>query len=150
MYGIVPFKHHGLVNVFKSLDDMFKRSWLDLPVNEFGSDFGGDWLPPVDLSETKELLTVKIELPGLEKKDIDLSVDNGLLTIKGEKKEEKEETDKHFHRIERSYGSFARTIALPVDVKEDKVDATFKDGILTVTLPKTKEELKKVTHVKIH
>ncbi|MBU0484738.1 MAG: Hsp20/alpha crystallin family protein [Proteobacteria bacterium] len=150
MYGIVPFRSQGLASVLRNMDEIFKRVWHDIPLNEWNVDFGGDWLPPVDLTESKDSVTVKVELPGLEKKDVDLTVNEGLLTIKGEKKEEKKETDKYFHRIERSFGSFIRTFRLPAGVKEDKVKAEFKDGVLIVTLPKAEEEIKKVTHVEIH
>ena len=150
MYGLIPFRRYGLASVLSNMDDIFKRVWHDFPLNEWSADFGGDWLPPVDLTESKDSIIVKVELPGLEKKDIDLTVKQGLLTIKGQKKEEKEETDKLCHRVERSFGSFIRTFRLPAGVKEDKVDAKFKDGILEITLPKAEGDNKKITHVEIY
>jgi HSP20 family protein len=103
--------------------------------------------PRVDLSETNKEIRVSAELPGMEEKDIDVSLTRDTLTIEGEKKEEKEEKDKDYYRMERSYGSFTRSIPLPVEVDTDKVQATFKKGVLEITLPKTAKaiaETKKV------
>jgi HSP20 family protein len=80
---------------------------------------------------------VKAEVPGMDAKDIQLSLQGEMLTVRGEKKQEKEEKDERYHRVERSYGSFMRSIRLPVAVDASKVTATFKNGLLTVTLPKT-------------
>jgi HSP20 family protein len=99
----------------------------------------GEWEPTLDLSETKDAVIVKAELPGVEPKDIAVSLQEGTLTIKGEKEAEKEEKDKRYHRVERSYGAFFRSIRLPAAVDAGKVTAAFKDGVLTVTLPKLPE-----------
>ena len=104
--------------------------------------------PRVDVSETEKEIKVSAELPGMEEKDIDLSLTREALTIKGEKKGEAEEKGKDFYRMERTYGSFTRTIPLPVEVDTDKVEATFKKGVLDITLPKTAkaiEETKKIS-----
>jgi len=103
----------------------------------------GEWLPSIDVAETKGDLLVKAELPGMDPKDIDISLHEGILTIKGEKKQEKEEKEEGYHLIERSYGSFTRSIRLPKDVQSDKINASFKNGILKVVLPKTEEAKKK-------
>jgi len=95
------------------------------------------WMPSLDLAETKDALMVKVETPGIDPKDIQVTLQENLLTIKGEKKHEKEEKDERHHRVERSYGAFTRTVRLPVAVDGGKVDAKFKNGLLTVTLPKT-------------
>ena len=92
--------------------------------------------PSIDLSETDSEVVVKAEMPGMQPEDIDLSVENSSLLLKGEKKEEHEDTQKNYHRIERSYGSFYRAVTLPSQVDEDQVKATFKNGVLTITLPK--------------
>ncbi|MEK7387092.1 MAG: Hsp20/alpha crystallin family protein [candidate division NC10 bacterium] len=97
----------------------------------------GAWAPKLDFSETKDAFVVKAEVPGVEQKDISVSIQDQMLTIKGEKHKEKEEKDEKYHRVERSWGAFARTIALPAGVDTGKVDATFKDGVLSVKLPKT-------------
>ena len=99
----------------------------------------GDWAPTVDVTEDKDTITVKAELPGVEQKDIAVSLQDGMLSIKGEKRAEKEEKDKRYHRVERSYGAFYRSIQLPSAVDAAKVAATFKDGVVTITLPKAPE-----------
>jgi HSP20 family protein len=97
------------------------------------------WNPTVDVSEDKESVIIKAEMPGMKKEDVKISVQDNVLTLKGEKKQEKEEKDKNYHRIERSYGSFCRSFQLPTSVKTDKIKANYKDGVLSVTLPKTEE-----------
>jgi len=99
------------------------------------------WLPAVDVSETGDKITVKAEIPGMEAKDIEISMVGDTLTLKGEKKAEREEKEENYHMVERSYGSFSRTMKLPATVDADKVEATYKNGVLTVVLPK-KEEVK--------
>jgi HSP20 family protein len=99
----------------------------------------GVWTPSVDVSETKDNVIINAEIPGMSKEDVKLSVQNNVLTLSGERKQEKEEKDANYHRIERSYGSFSRSFTLPASVKPDKVKATYKDGILKITLPKSEE-----------
>jgi HSP20 family protein len=99
----------------------------------------GVWSPSVDVSETKDNVVIKAEIPGMTKDDVKISIQDNVITLKGEKKQEKEEKDANYHRIERSYGSFCRSFTLPAAVKADKIKATYKDGILNVTLPKTEE-----------
>jgi HSP20 family protein len=113
-------------------DRFFERGWPKLAEL-------GEWEPTLDLSETKDAVIVKAELPGVEQKDIAVSLQEGMLTIKGEKEAEKEEKDKRHHRVERSYGAFFRSIRLPAAVDASKVTAAFKDGVLTVTLLKLPE-----------
>jgi len=104
-----------------------------------------DFTPAFDVSETENELIVRAEIPGMEKKDIDIHLTDGVLTIKGEKRHEKEDKEENYHRIERSYGAFSRTMRLPFEVETDKVDATYKDGVLKVTLPKSETaKLKKI------
>jgi HSP20 family protein len=109
----------------------------------------GEWLPSLDVSETKNILVVKAELPGMDPKDIDISLSDGMLTIKGEKKQEKEEKEENYHLIERSYGTFARMVRLPKEVKRDKISASYKNGILKVILPKSEEAKKKEIKIKV-
>ena len=94
------------------------------------------WRPSIDIEENNGNLMVKAEIPGMDKKDIKVVVKDDMLTISGERKRENETKEKTFHRIERSYGQFRRMIRLPAEVDPDKVKATYKDGILNVTLPK--------------
>jgi HSP20 family protein len=96
--------------------------------------------PAFDISETDNEIHVKAELPGMNPNEIEITLTGDLLTIKGEKKEEKEEKGKNFHRRERRYGSFSRSFRLPVEVKADSINAGYKDGVLTVTVPKAEEE----------
>ena len=99
------------------------------------------WVPSVDVSETDDKIVVKAEIPGMDSKDIDISLSGDILTIKGEKKSEREEKEENYHLVERSYGTFARSLRLPVGVEADKIEASYKQGVLTVTCPK-KEEVK--------
>ena len=99
-----------------------------------------DWAPPVDVFETgQHELVLKAELPGVKKEDIDLKVENNILTIRGDRKREVETKEDGYHRIERSYGSFARSFTLPSTVNAEGVKADYKDGVLTVTLPAREE-----------
>ncbi len=103
--------------------------------------FTGTWAPPVDIYETKDKITLKAELPGFDEKQINLRFEDGILTLEGERKFEKESGDENYHRVERSYGKFVRTFALPAGVEGDRIAASFSNGVLTVDLPK-REEMK--------
>lgn len=93
--------------------------------------------PNVDVSSTDKEYTITVEVPGVDEKDVKLELANdGQLTIRGEKKQEKEQKDKNFHRVERSYGSFQRTLSLPEDANRETINATFKNGVLTITCPR--------------
>jgi HSP20 family protein len=106
------------------------------------------WSPAVDIYETENELVLKADVPDVDPKDIDVRVENQTLTISGERKfEEEEKTSKGFHRIERSYGSFVRSFAVPNSFDTDKINAGFKNGVLTVTLPK--KEAAKPRQVKV-
>ncbi|MBA2354497.1 MAG: Hsp20/alpha crystallin family protein [Acidobacteria bacterium] len=102
----------------------------------------GDWMPPVDIYESADQQVVlKAELPGVSREDIDLRVENNTLTLRGERRRDSEVKDEQFHRVERSYGAFSRSFALPSRIDAEQVRADFKDGVLTITLP-TKAEAK--------
>jgi HSP20 family protein len=109
-----------------------------------------EWAPKLDVSETKEAVLVKAELPGVEPNEISLSLQGDLLMLKGEKSQEKEEKDEQFHRVERSYGAFLRAVRLPTSVDASKVTAGFKNGVLTVTLPKAGAERPRRIAVQTH
>lgn len=98
-----------------------------------------DWSPTVDIEETEGEFLVTAELPGVEKKDIHIKLENGSLIVQGERRVEKEETQKKLHRIERSYGSFFRSFALPEEIDREKISADYEDGLLKVHLPKAPE-----------
>ncbi len=108
----------------------------------------GNWVPAVDVSETEDNILVKAEIPGMDSKDIDVTVQGDILLIKGEKKEEKETKEENFHRIERRRGTFARSIRIPVPVDADNITAKYDKGVLTVTLPKKEESKAKQITVK--
>jgi HSP20 family protein len=130
----------------REMDRLFERflgGFPSLDISAVGE------MPRLDLAETKDNVTVKAELPGLEAKDLEISISGQTLTIKGEKKQEKEEKDEHRHLIERSYGAFSRTVALPAPVASDKIKATFKNGVLTITLPKTEDAKRKSIPIKV-
>ena len=108
-----------------------------------------DWAPSVDITETNEAFVIKAELPGVNKDDVKVAVEDGVVRIQGERKQEKEEKDKKFHRVERSYGSFMRTFGLPANVDEAKIQAQYKDGVLTVQLPKSPTAKPKAVDIKV-
>jgi HSP20 family protein len=106
-------------------------------------------MPAVDVSETDKAYEITAELPGLDEKNIEVKLANGVLSIKGEKQEEKEEKEKDYYRRERSFGSFERSFQVPDDVEEDKIAASFKNGILSVTLPKSAEAQKQAKKIEV-
>jgi len=125
----------------------FSRGFDVVPRSGFGWE---DFQPRVDLRETDEAILVTAEMPGLEAKDFDIELSEGMLRLKGEKRHEYEEKEKgRIHRVERSYGSFERVIALPCEVETDKVTAEYQNGLLTVTLPKAPEAKRSVRHIEV-
>jgi HSP20 family protein len=118
-------------------------------VNRLFSDQGTarPWAPSVDILETDNELVLKADVPGVELKDIDIRIENGTLTVKGERKFEREEKNKGFHRLERSYGSFVRYFTLPDTVDTENVKADYQNGVLTITLPK--KEVAKPKAIKV-
>ena len=117
----------------------------------FGREFGiiGGWSPSLDIFEDKDHVFVKIELPGMKKEEIDISLQNGMLIISGERKKESEIHEGETFRSERFFGRFHRTVSLPTEVDATQVKASYKDGILTVELPKTEEAKPKQIEVKV-
>ena len=108
-----------------------------------------DWVPSVDVSETDGEYQIKAEIPDVKKEDVKVTLEDGVLTIQGERKQEKEEKGKRYHRVERSYGSFVRSFTLPDLVDEEKVKAEFKDGVLNLQLPKSEKTKPKAIEVKV-
>lgn len=108
--------------------------------------FGG-WIPPVDIYETPEKVVIEAEVPGVEKDNIKIEYSNGVLTIKGERKLEKEVKEEDYHRLERAYGSFQRSFSIPSTIDPDKINATYKNGVLKIELPK--QEKAKPKEIKI-
>ncbi|MGA9408796.1 MAG: Hsp20/alpha crystallin family protein [Bacteroidota bacterium] len=133
--------HNEMNRVFS---DFFRGDLVDN-----GSFFPGDWGPAVDLSETDDSYIIRAEIPGMKKEDVKITLLDSLVTIRGEKKNEAEEKNGTYHRIERSYGSFERSFNLPGGVKSGDIEAKYNDGLLTITLPKTEEAKEKVHDIKI-
>ncbi len=131
-----PFRE--LEDVSNRLNNFFRRPAASA---DSGQDMlaMADWAPSVDISETDTAYMVKAEIPGVKKEDVKVTLQDGMLTIQGERKQEKEENGKKFHRIERSYGSFVRSFRVPGDADENSVKAEFKDGLLNVTLGKSEK-----------
>ena len=109
----------------------------------------GEWAPALDLSEKKDHFVVKAEVPGIEPKDLDISLNDGMLMIRGEKKQEKEEKDGNYYFLERDYGAFSRSVRLPGEVRPDRIKASHKDGVLTILLPKSEEAKKKEIKIRV-
>jgi HSP20 family protein len=107
-----------------------------------------EWAPAVDVSETADKVTIKAEVPGMEPKNLDISLSGDVLTIKGEKKSEHEEKKENYHLVERSYGSFSRSLRLPAAVEAEKIEATYEQGVLTITCPKKEEVRPKPIEIK--
>ncbi|HOV91076.1 MAG TPA: Hsp20/alpha crystallin family protein [Syntrophorhabdaceae bacterium] len=124
----------------KEMDNIWDTFFDRRPVR---GDGVSEWMPSLDVSETKNSYIVKAEVPGIDPKDVEISLSENVLTIKGEKKQEKEEENENYHIIERSYGGFTRSFKLPGQIQGDKVKANYKNGILKITLPKTEEAKKK-------
>jgi HSP20 family protein len=99
----------------------------------------GAWMPPVDIVETKDKINLNIELPGFRENQVDLTIEDGVLTVKGERKFEKKDNEENYHRIERAYGSFVRSFTLPTSVEQSRINANFADGVLHIDMPKREE-----------
>ena len=135
MFALTPIlRRTGLLN--RPERDFFDRFFADFALPSIAFE-DTEWMPAFDMSETDKELIVKGEVPGMDKKDINITVSDGMLTIRGEKKHEKKEENEQYHRVERRYGAFSRTIRLPHEVEADKVDATYKEGVLSIRLPKS-------------
>jgi HSP20 family protein len=125
-----------------SLQERMNRLFSDFRGRPLGGEeeiSQGAWVPPVDIYETPESLVLKAELPGIGRENINIEVKDSTLTLKGEKKFEKDVSDENYRRVERTYGAFQRAFTLPSTIQQDKVKAKFKDGILEITLPKMEE-----------
>lgn len=133
----------------RQMNELFGSFFDDTPSLFNGHGIAGGFAPKFDISETDKAIEVNAELPGMEEKDIDISIENNVLSIRGEKRSEEKKDEKNYHLTERSYGTFQRRFSLPEGVDLDKVKAKFNNGVLTMELPKTAESRKKVTKIKI-
>jgi HSP20 family protein len=109
----------------------------------------GNWMPSVDVKETKESLQIFTELAGIDPKDVEVTVESGVLTLKGQRNFEKAVEGESYHRVERAYGSFERSFTLPTNVDPDKIQATYKHGVLELSLPKREEAKPRAIAIKI-
>jgi HSP20 family protein len=138
-------------NPFVELDEIqqrLNRLFLDRSAKTGDASFA-DFMPPVDIEETETEFVVKADLPDVKKDEIKIHVQEGVLAIEGERKHTKEEKGKRFHKVEREYGRFVRRFALPIELDAEKVHAEFKDGVLTVTLPKAPAATPKMIDVTV-
>jgi HSP20 family protein len=137
---------------FSAMDEMFNRfpsligRWP-----KFAADAESklEWSPSVDISETGEEYLIRAALPAVKKEDVQVTVDDGMLTLSGERRQKEEQQDEKFHKVETYYGSFARSFALPDAVDQAAIRAESKDGVLTIHVPKTKVETRKPTTIKV-
>jgi HSP20 family protein len=139
---------------FSGMDDMFN-------FNRFPSLFGRwprvsgngesslEWSPSVDISETGQEYLIRAALPAVKKEDVEVTFEDGMLTLSGERRQQEEQKDEKFHKVESFYGSFSRSFALPDAIDADTIRAESKDGVLTIHVPKTKAETKKPTTIKV-
>ena len=136
------FRRGPLESIREEMQDLISRTF-----GEEGDLWSVDRITPsLDLAEADNALEVRMDIPGMEAKDIDIQVNANVLTVSGERKEEREDKGKTYHRVERRVGAFSRSVTLPCPVKEDAVDAQYKNGILTIKLPKTEEaKARKIT-----
>jgi HSP20 family protein len=135
-----------LSEVQNRLSSLFGRSTLR---NIGDGSFDFDWSPLVDVSENEREFVIRAELPDVKKEEVKVLIENGILRISGERRMEKEEKDKKYHRIERAYGSFERSFTLPENSKPESMTAEYKDGMLTLCVPKSKESNPQPIEVKI-
>jgi HSP20 family protein len=142
-----PF--HELENMHRRLTSLFNPDSRSDRRNGKESMIVSEWAPVVDITEDEKSFLIKAELPEVKKEDVHVTVENGVLTLTGERKFEKEEKNKKYHRVERGYGTFARSFTLPDNIDANKVNATYKDGLLTVTVAKSETAKPKQIEVKI-
>lgn len=155
MFDLVPWRRRDLepasewsaVDLWREMDNLFDRFLGDMrwPDNFSTRQF----VPALDVSETDDEFVVNAELPGIDPKEVDINLTGNLLTIKGEKKSEKEERGDGFHRMERSYGSFSRSLQLPCEVQEDKIEAHYKNGVLDLRLPKVESAKRRSVKIEV-
>lgn len=141
MFELMPYSGFGsLGRLRRDMDDLWKRFFDTEPGPPALRGEGFSFVPVVNVKETEEALEVTAEVPGLKPEEIEVSLTGDILTLKGEKKEEREEDRGDYHLVERRFGSFQRSFRLPMEVERDKLSAKHKDGVLSITLPKAKKQ----------
>lgn len=156
---IVPFKKrrvpvkresgHPFERLRDEMDSLFDEFYRGFSMEPFYGGEAKPFYPDIDVAETDKEIKISAELPGMDEKDIEVNLNRDSLTIRGEKKEEKEDKGKDYYHMERSYGSFNRTIPLPVEIESEKAEARFKKGILTVTVPKSEKSIESKKKIEI-
>jgi HSP20 family protein len=140
-------------SLHKEMDRLFEDFWKgsEAPtrLGRFGQHGEMQVMPRIDESEDESAFHIKVELPGMDQDDVDVTLANGILTIRGEKKQEEEEKSKDFYRRERTFGSFRRELPIPGEVDDGKIRAKFEKGVLFIELPKSEEAQKKVKHIPV-
>lgn len=158
VFSIMPWKDlsetdgtswHSLQRLQRDVDTIFDRFLQGTPSGMRGFEAQQAFSPRLDVAETETGYHLTAELPGVEEKDIDIEIQESVLTLKGEKKAENKQEGKNYHRIERSYGAFQRSIALPVEVDEAAIKARFSNGVLEIDLPKAQERKPKSKKIEI-
>jgi HSP20 family protein len=150
---LVPYEGRRFLSPFRALNTL--RSEIDrlFDTQMFGDIepglFGAGFAPALDICEEADKIIIKADLPGMEKDSVDISITDNVLTLKGERKQEKEDKGRNWHRIERSYGAFSRSVVLPGTVDRDKVTAEYKNGVLMITAPKTEAAKPKQIKVQV-
>jgi HSP20 family protein len=148
-----PFEsfRREMESLHRDMDRLFEGLWSE----GFGASLlpetwaRGEIMPQLDVTEDDKAFAVKVDLPGLDEKDVEVTLSDRVLTIRGEKKEDKETKEKDYYRRERAYGTFRRSIDIPASVDATKIEASFKKGVLTIQLPKTKEAQEKVKQIEV-
>ena len=147
--ALVRYQPNEFYGLRRDLDRFFDSVWGGNGADEPEAARPTVWRPSVDISETEGDFVVTADLPGMAREDLDVQVNNGRLTIKGERRRESASNEGNVHRVERAYGTFTRAFDLPTAVNADKIGASYKDGVLTVTVPKAEEAKPKQIEVKI-
>ncbi|MCI0406497.1 MAG: Hsp20/alpha crystallin family protein [candidate division Zixibacteria bacterium] len=137
----LTLRTNPIFDVDRLMSEIFNRDVFRL---------NGEWVPVVDMTENKDEVVVRAEVPGMTKEDVSVTLQDNVLTLRGEKKQEKTEREASYHRMERSYGSFVRSFNLPTLVQADKAKADYKDGVLTITLPKAEEAKPKEISISVN
>jgi HSP20 family protein len=132
-----PFQ--DLLAIQDEMNQLFGRAVGQGPGRSQGQSGERMWAPALDISERKDAYVVTVEVPGIKAEDLDITLEDGLLTIQGERRFTQESTEQQFHRVERRYGSFRRSITLPAQVQAEQIEASFEDGVLEVIVPKAEE-----------
>jgi len=147
MPELIIWKNQEINKLRRDMDRLFARLWDDFGMPQSQRPLRD--IPCIDLSETKDKLVLKAEIPGLNPEDLDISITDDILTIKGEMKREAVKENENYHRMERRYESFSRSIQLPCRVMIEDVEATYREGIVTIIMPKCKPEIARKVTIKI-